>query len=64
MSRLTPRQTEVLEYIAAGKTDAEIAVILRRSKRTIEKHHAAIKERLGIYTTAGLARFYACELCG
>lgn len=63
MSRLTPREIEVLKYVAAGKTTREIGMILGRSPRTIEKHRASVMAKLGIYTAAGLAVFYNCEIC-
>lgn len=63
MSRLTPREAEVLRWVAAGKTTREIACILKRSHHTIEKHRANIIRKLGINTVAGLAVFYNCEIC-
>jgi DNA-binding response OmpR family regulator/DNA-binding CsgD family transcriptional regulator len=44
---LTPRQAEVLYWIAQGKTNAEIGVILGTSPRTIDKHVEQLLERLG-----------------
>jgi CheY-like chemotaxis protein/DNA-binding CsgD family transcriptional regulator len=45
---LTPRQAEVLYWIAQGKTNAEIAIILGTSPRTVEKHVEQLLERLGV----------------
>jgi DNA-binding response OmpR family regulator/DNA-binding CsgD family transcriptional regulator len=45
---LTPRQSEVLYWIAQGKTNAEIAIILAASPRTIDKHVEQLLERLGV----------------
>jgi len=45
---LTPRQGEVLYWIAQGKTNAEIAIILGTSPRTIDKHVEQLLERLGV----------------
>lgn len=45
---LTPRQSEVLYWIAQGKTNAEIAIILGASPRTIDKHVEQLLERLGV----------------
>lgn len=53
----------MLRYVAAGKTTPEIAMILERSPRTIEKHRASIMAKLGINTVAGLTTFYNCEIC-
>jgi len=50
---LTPRQAEVLYWIAQGKTNAEIAIILGTSPRTIHKHVEMLFERLGVENRAG-----------
>ncbi len=47
---LSPRQAEVLFWMAEGKTNGEIAVILEASPRTIEKHAEMIFQRLGVST--------------
>jgi DNA-binding NarL/FixJ family response regulator len=57
---LTPRQREVLQLIAEGKSAKEIAGILNISARTAEFHKASLMERLGVRTTAELTR-YAIE---
>lgn len=43
---LTPRQSEVLYWVAQGKTNAETAIILGASPRTIDKHVEQLLERL------------------
>lgn len=50
--QLTVRQREVLEWVANGKTIADIAVILNISKPTVEKHLRLAREALGVETTA------------
>jgi DNA-binding response OmpR family regulator/DNA-binding CsgD family transcriptional regulator len=45
---LTPRQAEVLYWIAQGKTNGEVAVILGTSPRTVDKHVEQLLERLGV----------------
>lgn len=45
---LTPREAAVAQWMAGGKTNAEIAVILRCGVRTIEKHMERILEKLGV----------------
>ena len=45
---LTPRQSEVLYWVAQGKTNAETAIILGTSPRTIDKHVEQLLERLGV----------------
>ena len=49
---LTLRQREVLEWVAEGKTMADIAAILRISPVTVDKHLRLARENLGVETTA------------
>lgn len=51
---LTPRQREILQLIAEGKSTKEIAFILEVSVKTVETHRAGLMERLGIRDVAGL----------
>jgi Response regulator containing a CheY-like receiver domain and an HTH DNA-binding domain len=53
---LTEREAEVLRWVARGKTDPEIAIILGTRPRTIEKHVEHILAKLGVEnrTTAAL----------
>lgn len=57
LDALTPRQREVLQLIAEGKTTKQIAGLLGVSIKTIETHRAQLMERLGIHDVAGLVRF-------
>ena len=57
---LTPREREVLDKIAAGLSNKEIASSLHVSVKTVEFHRGRIMGRLGIHTIAGLTR-YAIE---
>jgi len=52
---LTPRQKEVLEYIASGRTNDDIARRLVVSRRTVERHVAAILDRLSVENRAAAA---------
>lgn len=47
---LTPRETEVLSWLAKGKTNRDIADILGMSHRTVNKHLEHIFEKLGVET--------------
>jgi DNA-binding CsgD family transcriptional regulator/tetratricopeptide (TPR) repeat protein len=58
---LTPRQLQVLELVAAGRTNAEIAEALVVSTRTAEHHVAAVLTKLGA-TTRREAALRAAEL--
>ncbi|WP_020400045.1 helix-turn-helix transcriptional regulator [Kordiimonas gwangyangensis] len=44
--RLTPRERECLQWVAAGKTDWEIAAILSLSERTVHNHIEGAKSKL------------------
>lgn len=52
---LTGRQREVLGYIATGRTNDEIASELVVSRRTVERHVAAILDRFGVENRAAAA---------
>jgi DNA-binding CsgD family transcriptional regulator len=43
---ITPKEAEILSWVAAGKTDAEIAVILNISRNTVDTHMRHIFARL------------------
>lgn len=58
---LTPRQAEVVYWVAQGKSNPEIAVILGTSPRTIDKHMERIFLRLGVENRAS-AMMQASEL--
>ncbi len=54
---LTPRQREVLQLIAEGRTMKEVASILSISPRTAESHKYEIMQALGVETTAALIQY-------
>lgn len=57
---LTPREREVLRWLAHGKTDAEIAGLMSLSKRTVQKHLEHVYVKLGVETrTAAVMRALA-----
>jgi DNA-binding NarL/FixJ family response regulator len=56
-AQLTPREREVLQLVAEGKSNKEIAGMLDISVKTVEFHKSRIMQRLGIRTTAGLTRY-------
>jgi DNA-binding NarL/FixJ family response regulator len=57
--RLTPRQREVLQLIAEGRSNKEIALLLGISAKGVEYHRAAIADRLGTNNPAELTRHAA-----
>jgi DNA-binding NarL/FixJ family response regulator len=54
---LSPRQREVLQRIAEGRSTREIAAALHVSVKTVETHRAEIMRRLDIRDVAGLTRY-------
>ncbi len=56
-SHLTPRQREVLQLVAEGKSIKEIASILDISIKTVEFHKSRIMEELDLHTTAELTKY-------
>ncbi len=50
---LTRREIEVLTWVAEGKTDKEIGVILNVSSRTVSKHLEHIYIKLGVDSRTG-----------
>jgi DNA-binding NarL/FixJ family response regulator len=54
---LTPRERQVLQLVAEGKTAKESARLLNISTKTAETHKARIMEKLNIHETAGLVRY-------
>jgi len=50
--KLTFREAEILMWIARGKTNKEIGIILTTSPRTVNKHLEHIFEKLGVSTRA------------
>jgi len=56
VDHLTPRQREILQLIAEGRTTKEIASILGVAIKTVETHRTQMMERLNIHEIAGLVR--------
>ena len=54
---LAPRERQVLQLIAEGKTTKEIAVFLGLSVKTAESYRTRIMQKLDIHETAGLVRY-------
>jgi DNA-binding CsgD family transcriptional regulator len=56
--KLTTRENEVLHWLAAGKSNAEMAEILGVSSSTVGKHLERIYEKLGVENRTAAASFY------
>ncbi|MGD1097479.1 MAG: response regulator transcription factor [Bryobacteraceae bacterium] len=54
---LTSREREVLQMIAEGKTNKEIATSLELSVYTVEAHRGRVMEKLNLHSTGELVRF-------
>ena len=54
---LTPRQREILQRIARGRTTQQIAAELFISAKTVETHRTQLQARLDIHDVAGLVRY-------
>ena len=54
---LTTREREVLQLIAEGKTNKEIATLLNLSVYTVDAHRGRIMEKLNLHSTGELVRF-------
>lgn len=54
---LAPRERQVLQLVAEGKTSKEIASILGLSVKTAESYRAHLMDKLDIHETAGLVRY-------
>jgi DNA-binding NarL/FixJ family response regulator len=54
---LTSREREVLQMIAEGKTNKEIATTLTLSVYTVEAHRGRLMEKLNLHSTGELVRF-------
>ena len=57
LRKLSPRQEQVLQLIAEGKTTKQVALELNISVKTVETHRMQLMDRLGIHDIAGLVRF-------
>lgn len=54
--RLTPRQLEILQLVAEGMSNKQIAASLRLSIRTVENHRRSLQSRLGVRDVAAMTR--------
>jgi DNA-binding NarL/FixJ family response regulator len=54
---LTPREQEVAQLLAEGKSNKEIGVTLGVSVHTVETHRSKIMRKLGTHSLSGLIRY-------
>jgi DNA-binding NarL/FixJ family response regulator len=55
--RLTPREREVLQLVAEGRSNREIAELLHISVKTVDNHRANLMDKLDIHSTAELTQY-------
>jgi DNA-binding NarL/FixJ family response regulator len=55
--KLTPRERQILQLIAEGKSNKEIAALLELSPNTVAVHRANLMDALGIHRTAELVLY-------
>ena len=56
-NRLTARESEVLQLVAEGSANKQVAASLGISIKTVEKHRQNLMDKLNIHDTAGLTRY-------
>jgi DNA-binding NarL/FixJ family response regulator len=56
-NRLSSREVEVLQLIAEGKPNKQVAAELGVSFKTVDKHRQHLMAKLNIHDTAGLTRY-------
>ena len=54
---LTPREREIVQLIAEGNINKQIAALLNISIKTVETHRSAVMHKLNLRTTAELVRY-------
>jgi len=62
LRRLTPRQRQIVQQIAEGRRNTEIAEVLGMSVKTVEAHRLDAMKRLDLRNVADLVR-YAIRNC-
>jgi RNA polymerase sigma factor (sigma-70 family) len=61
LSLLTPREREVVQLVAEGRTSKAIAARLNISENTVESHRRQIMKKLGLDSVAELTQFAVQE---
>ena len=53
----TPREREIIQLLAEGKSNAEVAELLYISAKTVETHRAHMMEKLNLHSIAELVHY-------
>jgi RNA polymerase sigma factor (sigma-70 family) len=59
IARLTPRERQVMDLLAVGKSSKDIATALDISARTVESHRRTVLRKMNVSSAAALARAVA-----
>ena len=54
---LTPREREILQLVAEGRSNKEIGTTLNISTKTVETHRANMMHKLGLTSVGALVRY-------
>src|ERR1044071_1254600 len=54
---LTEREKEILQLVAEGKSNKDVASILNLSQNTVETHRTRIMQKLGLHSTADIVLY-------
>jgi len=57
VAQATPREREIIQLLAEGKSNKEVAAVLRVSVKTIEAHRANIMRKLRLRSVSDLVRY-------
>jgi len=57
LEQLSPREREILQLVAEGKTSQEIAVRLSISPKTVDTYRSRLMRKIGVEDVAGLVKF-------
>jgi DNA-binding NarL/FixJ family response regulator len=55
--RLTPREREIAQLLAEGRTNKEVAAVLGISAKTVETHRANIMLKLNLHSITDLVHY-------
>lgn len=64
VARLSARQVEILQYLARGQSNKEIAVAIHVEVQTVKNHVSDILRKLGVSNRFDAARLAAGQLGG
>ena len=56
-SRLSAREREIVQLLAEGNSNKQVAALLNISTRTVENHRAKVMEKLTLHSFSELVRY-------